>query len=120
MEFLGDNHSCKTVQVGSVKIKMFDGVIRTLIDVSHVPKLKKKIISSGVLDSCGHKFAGLSGVLKVSKGDLVVMKACRTWNIYKFVGRTQVNDTPLVSEEVSGSTQLWHQWINIENNMSEG
>ena len=25
------------------------------------------------------------------------------------IGRTQVNDTPLVSEEMSGSTQLWHQ-----------
>ena len=47
---------------------MFDGIIRTLIDVRYVPKLKKKLISLGVLDSCGHKFIGLSGVLKVSKG----------------------------------------------------
>ena len=38
---LGDNHSCKTVGVGSVKIKMFDGVIRTLTYVRHVPKLNK-------------------------------------------------------------------------------
>ena len=37
---LGDNHSCKIVGVGSVKIKMFDGVIRTLIDVRHVHELK--------------------------------------------------------------------------------
>ena len=41
---LGDNHSCKTVGVGSVKIKMFDGVIRTLTDVRHVLELKKKKI----------------------------------------------------------------------------
>ena len=33
---LGDNHSCKIVGAGSVKIKMFDGVIRTLTDVRHV------------------------------------------------------------------------------------
>ena len=46
---LGDNHSCKIVGVGSVKIKMFDGVIRTLTDVRHVPELKKKLISLGVL-----------------------------------------------------------------------
>ena len=39
---LGDNHLCKTVGVGSVKIKMFDGVIRTLTDVRHVPELKKQ------------------------------------------------------------------------------
>ena len=35
---LGDNHSCKIVRVGSVKIKMFDGVIRTLTDVRHEPE----------------------------------------------------------------------------------
>ena len=39
---LGDNHSCKIVGVGSVKIKMFDGFIRPLTDVRHVPELKKK------------------------------------------------------------------------------
>ena len=38
---LGDNHSCKTVGVGSVKTKMFDGVIRTLTDVRHVFELEK-------------------------------------------------------------------------------
>ena len=37
--FLGDNHSCNNVAVGSVKIKMFDGVIRTLTDVRHVPRV---------------------------------------------------------------------------------
>ena len=42
---LGDNHSCKTVGVGSVKINFFYGVIRTLKDVRHVLKLKKKLIS---------------------------------------------------------------------------
>ena len=35
---------------------MFDGVIRTLTNVRHVPMLKKKLISLGVLDSCGHTF----------------------------------------------------------------
>ena len=36
VSILGDNHSCKTVGVGSVKIKIFDGVIRTLTRVRHV------------------------------------------------------------------------------------
>ena len=62
-----------------------------------------------MLESCCHKFTGLSGVLKVSKGALVVMKAQKTGNLYKLVGRTQVDDTALVSEEESGSTKLWHQ-----------
>jgi hypothetical protein len=53
---MGNNNPCKTIGVGSVKIKMFDGIIRTLTDVRHVPKLKKNLISLGVLDSGGHKF----------------------------------------------------------------
>ena len=57
---------------------MFDGVIRTLTHVSHVLELKKNLISLGMLDYCAHKFTSLSGVLKVSKGALMVMKALKT------------------------------------------
>ena len=98
---LGDNHSCKTVGGGSVKIKMFDGVIRTITNVRHVPVLNIKLISLGVLDSCGHKFTGFDGTLKVSKGALVVMKEHRIGNLYILVGRTQVNGIALVFEEES-------------------
>jgi hypothetical protein len=49
--FMGNNVSCKTDGIGSIKIKMFDGVVRTLIEVRHVPELKKNLISLGVLDS---------------------------------------------------------------------
>jgi hypothetical protein len=37
---MGNNVSCKTVGIGSIKIKMFDGIVRMLIEVRHVPKLK--------------------------------------------------------------------------------
>ena len=49
--------------------------------------------------------------IKVSKGALVVRKAHRIGNLYKVVGRTQVNGSALVSEEESGPTQLWHQCL---------
>ena len=74
---MGDNHSCKTFGFENVRIKRFDRVIITLTNVKNVPELKKKLISLGVLDSCGHKLSGSSGVLKVSKGALVVMKALK-------------------------------------------
>ena len=83
---------------------MFDGVIRTLTYVRHVPELKKNLISLGVLDSCGHKFTCFDGTLNVSKGALMVMKAQRMGNLYKLVGRTQVNVNALVSEKESGPT----------------
>lgn len=48
--FMGNNVSCQTVGVGNVRIKMFDGTLRTLNDVRHVPKLKKILICLEVLD----------------------------------------------------------------------
>ncbi|GKF22988.1 retrovirus-related pol polyprotein from transposon TNT 1-94, partial [Tanacetum coccineum] len=56
---------------------MHDGVVRTLTDVRHVPDLKKNLISLGVFDSKGFKYTSENGVLRVSKGALVVMKATK-------------------------------------------
>ena len=38
---------------GNITFKMFDGVIRTLCDVRHVPNLRKNLISLGTLDGNG-------------------------------------------------------------------
>ena len=38
---MGNNITCKVVGIGTVRIKMYDGVVRTLSDVRHVPDLKK-------------------------------------------------------------------------------
>ena len=40
---MGNNATCKVVGVGSIHIKMFDGMVRTLFDVKHVPGLKKNL-----------------------------------------------------------------------------
>nr|GEU62740.1 hypothetical protein [Tanacetum cinerariifolium] len=66
--FMGNDSPCKVVGIGTIQIKMHDGVVRTLTDVCHVPDLKKKLISLGVLDSKGFKYISENGVLLVSKG----------------------------------------------------
>lgn len=67
---MGNNHSCKTEGLGSVRIKMHDGVVRTLMDVRHVPELRKNLISVGALDSGGCKIVTWNGVKKVVRGSL--------------------------------------------------
>ena len=47
---MGNNASCKIANIGMIKIKMLDEVIRTLGDVRHVPNLKKSLISLSTLD----------------------------------------------------------------------
>ena len=81
--FMGNGIPCKIVGVGSIRIGMFDGIVRELMDVRYVPELKSNLISLGVLDSCGYKYIGQGGALTLSKGNLVVMKATNVDNLYK-------------------------------------
>ncbi|PRQ56251.1 putative RNA-directed DNA polymerase [Rosa chinensis] len=48
--FRGDDSSCRILGIGSVKIRMHDGVVRTLENVRYIPKLRKNLISLGTLD----------------------------------------------------------------------
>ena len=64
---MGNDASCKVVGIGNVRIKMFDGVVRALCDVRHIPDLRKNLISLGTLDCNGFSYKSTSGVMKVSK-----------------------------------------------------
>ena len=44
---LENNAVCKVVGVGTIKVKMFDNVVRTLMDVRHVPDLQNNLILMG-------------------------------------------------------------------------
>jgi hypothetical protein len=99
---MGNGFPYKTIGVGSIRIRMFDGIARELMDVRYVPDLKLNFISLGVFYSGGYKYAGQGGALKVSKGSLVVMKATKVDNIYKSEGSTEV-----ASEVTYVSSCLW-------------
>jgi len=38
---MGNDVVCKTVGIGNIRMRMFDGHIRTLTNVRHVPDLKR-------------------------------------------------------------------------------
>ena len=59
------------------------GKLTTLMEVRYVLKLKRNLISLGVLDFGAYKFIGQGGALKVSKGNLVVIKDTKIGNLYK-------------------------------------
>ena len=61
-----NNMPYKIIGIGSIKIRMHDGIVRTLSNVRHVSDLKKNLISLGTLDSNGYKFSAEGGVLRVS------------------------------------------------------
>jgi hypothetical protein len=53
--YMGNDISSKVVGISNIRIKMFDGTVKILIDVRHVPDLRKNLISLGVLDTGGYK-----------------------------------------------------------------
>jgi len=70
----GNDASCKVAGMGNIKIKMFDGVIRILCDVRYILYLRKNLISLDILDRNGFSFKSESGVMKVNKGVMTMMK----------------------------------------------
>ncbi|KAG8490786.1 hypothetical protein CXB51_014006 [Gossypium anomalum] len=102
---MGNNASCKIAGVGTIKVKMFDGVVRTLSDVRYVPELKRNLISLSTLDSKGYRYTAESGVLKISKGSTVT-------------GDAAVASSSLSDDDI---TKLWHMRLGhmSENGMVE-
>ncbi|KAG8478679.1 hypothetical protein CXB51_028516 [Gossypium anomalum] len=119
-----NNASCKIVGVGTIKVKMFDGVVRTLSGIRHVPELKRNLILLSTLDSKGYRYTAKSRVLNISKGSLVVMKGQRKIaKLYVLQGSTITGDAAVASFSLSNDdiTKLWHMRLGhmSENGMAE-
>jgi len=65
---MGNNTVCKTVGIGNIRMRMFNGQIRTLTNVRHVSDLKKSLFSLGALEALRCKFLGADGGIKVTLG----------------------------------------------------
>ena len=88
---------------------MHDGIIRTLIDVRHVPELKNILISLRTLDSNGCTYKARGGVLRISKGALVVMKEKKINGLYTLQDSTVTSATTVsTSKSIIETTRLWH------------
>ena len=71
---IGNDATCKVVGIGTIKIKMFNNVVRTLGEVRHVPEVIKNLISLRTLVCNGYCYKSENGSIKVSKGAMVVIK----------------------------------------------
>ena len=108
--YLGDDRCCNIVGIGEVRIKMYDGTVRTLCDVRHIPDLKKNLISLGTLHKNDFipKADEDRETIRFVKGALTVMKGKITArNIYKLLGSTVVGGVHSV-ESYDDNTKLWH------------
>ena len=71
---MGDDRPCNMEGIDTIQIRKFDGMVRKLKEVRYVPQVKKNLISVGVLEVLGHAVSVRDGVLKITKGSMVVIK----------------------------------------------
>ena len=62
---MGNDAACKAIGIGTIKIKMFDGVVRVLGNAKHVLELSKNLISLGALDSLGCIYMARGGATRI-------------------------------------------------------
>lgn len=107
---MGNDHACEVVGIGLVRVRMFDGIVRTLTDVRHIPEMKKNLISLSTLNRKGLQYSAEGGVLKVSSGALTVMRGHLDRGLYLLDDST-VLGVVTVSSSVdtdSNTTRVWH------------
>ena len=85
---LGNNKSCEIQGIGTVRIKMFDGIERVLQQVRYIPGLKRNLVSLGTLDARGYTYKASGGAIRVMRGCLVRMKGCLENGLYVLQGST--------------------------------
>uniref|UniRef100_A0A2N9F5E5 CCHC-type domain-containing protein n=1 Tax=Fagus sylvatica TaxID=28930 RepID=A0A2N9F5E5_FAGSY len=106
---MGNDATCTIIGMGTIKIKMSDGVVRTLEEVRHIPDMRKNLISLGTLDSKGYSYKSENGIMKVSKGAMIVMTGQKiSSNVYKLLGNTILGGVAAVVESEDDDTLLWH------------
>ena len=103
---MGNDQPCRTMGIGTVRLKLFDGMIRELKKVRFVPALKKNIISVGALEAKGYKVTIENGTMKFTHGAMVILQGVQRHNLYYLKGST--SDEVNTSMALNDTTELWH------------
>ncbi|KAK9181573.1 hypothetical protein WN944_024711 [Citrus x changshan-huyou] len=107
--YIGNDHALEIAGIGTIKIKMFDGTIRTIGEVRHVNGSKKNLLSLGQMDSHRYKTHVENGIIKIVKGAFVLMKAEKIGaNIFILKGETLHETDACVASNGEESTMMWH------------
>ena len=107
---MGNDATCSVIGIGTIKIKMFDRVVRVFEDVRHTPDLIDNLISLGLLDDLDYSYLSKGGVMKITKGTLLVMKGRKVNQLYRLIGNTLIGGAIVITptESSTDDTKLWH------------
>ncbi|KAH9682404.1 hypothetical protein KPL71_027339 [Citrus sinensis] len=74
---MGNDQPCRIMGIGTIRLKMFDRMVRELKDVRFVPALKKNLISVGALEAKGYKITIEDDTMKFIHGAMVILQGVR-------------------------------------------
>ena len=74
----------------------------------YIPQLKRNLISVGDLKTLGLVISIRDGVLKMTKGSMVIMKGVRRNNLYYLKGSTVADKVATSIDSDDDSIRLWH------------
>ena len=118
---MGNGSASRVVGIGTVKMKMFDGVVRTLANVRHVPRLRRGLISLGVLDTLGCDVFVKNGTMSAVRGASTLMKGEKVKNLFMLIGEPVVGGAMKVEPRSEKLPYVAKKWVKVsDRNKSSG
>ena len=91
--FMGNNNET-LLELDQMKLK--DGTVKLLRNVRHVPRLKRNLISLGMLDSLGCEYKGKCGVFEVFMGSKLVLVGEKVNDLFIIKGVEMIEEANTV------------------------
>ena len=108
---MSNDDVCEIKGIGTIHLKMHNGVVKILTEERYVPDLKKNLFSLGVLESSGYKIIMHGGVLRAIRGAFIVLRGMRIGNLYFLDGSTVTGTTTIsksIDDDEADNSKLWH------------
>nr|PNR39360.1 hypothetical protein PHYPA_019638 [Physcomitrium patens] len=89
---------------GNIQIKIFNGIIKTLLNIIHVLDLKNNLTSLGIINSNGCKYNIKDRILEIINRVLVIMKGqkCEKLIVHHFM----TSSTPQKNEVIEKMNKI--------------
>ncbi|KAH9689127.1 hypothetical protein KPL70_015374 [Citrus sinensis] len=71
---MGNDQPCRTMGIGTIRLKIIDEMVRELKEVRFVPALKKNLIYVGALKAKGYKVTIEDSIMKFTYGAMVILR----------------------------------------------
>jgi len=79
---MGNDDFCWIKKIGTIHFKMYNRVVKTLIEVQYVLDLQKNLFSLEVLESSSYKIIMHDEILREIYGTLVTLRGTRKEDLY--------------------------------------